>query len=147
MRCRARFAAVCMLVLVGCDSRITAADFDCEEEVAKGELHLVMGPNSDRFGFGEIVFLDDSLALTAEVRPVAGATFDFWGGGCVIQYGAPIPASIQWASSDTGIASVSPTGLVMGRREGTATVTARAPARSLISSRKVAVRIRGAASP
>lgn len=148
MRYRARFAAVCVLVLASCDSSITAADFDCEEGLPKGELHVVMGPGSDPFGLGENVFLGDSLALTAEVRPVVGATFDLLGsGGCRTEYGAPIPASIEWSSSDIGIATVSATGLVIGRREGSAAVTAHAPARNLVSSRKIAVRIRAADGP
>ena len=148
MRYPARFAAVCMLSLAGCDRTITAADFDCEKGLPKGELHVVMGPGSDPFGLGEVVFLGDSLALTAEVRPVIGATFDFWGsGGCRTDYGAPSPASIEWSSSDSGVATVGATGVVVGRREGSAAITARAPARSLFSSREIAVRIRGAGRP
>lgn len=148
MRYRARFSAVCMLSLAGCDTTLTSADFDCEEGLRKGEPHVVMGPTSDAFGLGEIVFLGDSLALTAEVRPVVGATFDFWGsGGCRTDYGAPIPAAIEWSSSDIGVATVSATGVVVGRREGSAIVTARAPARNLSSSREVAVWIRGAGGP
>ena len=144
---RARFAVVCVLVLASCDSRITAADFDCEDGLPKGELRLIIGPGSDPFGLGENVSLGDSLALTAEVRPVAGATFEFWAGGCQTEYGAPIPASIEWSSSDSGIATVSATGLVIGRREGGAAIAARAPARNLVSSRKITVRIRDAGGP
>ena len=147
MHYRARFATVCVLVLAGCDNKITAADFDCEEGLPKGELRVVIGPGSDPFGLGHVVFLGDSLTLTAEVRPVVGATFDFWGGGCVTEFGAPLPASIEWSSSDTGIATVSATGVVVGRQAGGVAVTARAPARNLFSSREISVRMRAAGGP
>ena len=147
MRYLARFAAVCMLSLAGCDNSLTAADFDCEEGLRKGELRVVIGPGADPFGLGEVVFVGDTLELTAEVRPVVGATFDFWAGGCRTDYGAPTLAAIEWSSSALGVATVSGAGVVVGRREGSAVIAARVPARSLSSTRDVAVRIREAGGP
>lgn len=128
-------------VLMGCES--STAPERCAGMVREGELHVVIGRAPGTFGYGEIVFVGDSLPLTAEVRPAVGASIDFWGSGsCRIDYGDPIAAAIEWSSSDDRIASVNVNGIVRGRQAGDAVITARAPAHSLSGSRTVAVWVR-----
>jgi hypothetical protein len=146
MRHRAVIAAACMVSLAGCDS--PAAPERCAGLVREGELHVVIGPPYGLFGAGQIVFVDDTLHLTAEVRPAVGASIDFWGSGaCAIDYGDPIPAAIEWSSSDARIATVSATGVVSGHERGDAIITAHAPARNLSASREIGVWVRGAGGP
>ena len=133
-------------ILLGCESS-TAPD-RCAGIVREGELHVVIGPAAGLFGYGEIVFVGDSLPLTAEVRPAVGASIDFWGSGsCRIDYGNPIAASIEWSSSDDRLATVNVNGVVRGRQAGDVTITARAPARNLAASREIAVWVRGSGGP
>jgi hypothetical protein len=132
----------CIASLAGC-YEIGAPSTDCDDGVPEGELHVIIGPAPGLFGTGESVFVGDTLPLTAEVRPAAGSSIDFWGGGgCQTSYGEPIPATIEWSSSDNRIATVSATGTVSGRAEGTANIIARAPARNLMGSRQIFVSMR-----
>jgi hypothetical protein len=143
---RAIVLAVCLLSLPGCES--PAAPGPCAGMVREGELHVVIGPPYGLFGYGETVFVGDTLSLTAEVRPGVGASIDFWGSGsCRIDYGDPIPAVIEWSSSDTRIATVSAAGVVRGRERGDAIITARAPARNITASREIGVWVRGGGGP
>jgi len=139
---RVALVVVGLGILLGCES--STAPEPCAGMVREGELYVVIGPSPGLFGYGEIVFVGDSLPLTAEVRPAVGASIDFWGSGsCKIDFGDPIPADIEWSSSDASIATVSSTGVVRGRQAGDALMTARAPAYSLSGSREIAVWVRG----
>jgi uncharacterized protein YjdB len=116
--------------------------------VQEGELHVVIGPRPGLFGYGEIVFVGDTLPLSAEVRPAVGASIDFWGtGGCAVDYGDPVPATIEWSSSDALTATVNATGVVAGEREGEVVITARAPAQNISGSREISVWVRGSGAP
>ena len=138
---RPALVVVCMGILFGCES--STAPERCAGMVREGELHVVIGPAPGTFGYGEIVFVGDSLPLTAEVRPAVGASIDVWGSGsCRIDYGAPIAAAIEWSSSDASIATVNVNGVVRGRQAGDAVITARAPAHNLFGSREIAVWVR-----
>ena len=143
---RAALVVVWTGILVGCES--STAPERCAGIVREGELFVVIGPSTGLFGYGEIVFVGDSLPLTAEVRPAVGASVDVWGsGGCKIDFGDPIPADIEWSSSDARIATVNVNGVVRGLQAGDVTITARAPARNLAGSREIAVWVRGSGGP
>ena len=144
MRHRAGVVIACIASLVGCDT-FTEPDFRCTGFVPLGELRVVIGQAAGFFGNDEIVFVGDTLPLTAQVRPAVGASTDVWGsGGCKTDYGEPVPATIEWSTSDARIGTVSATGIVTGRQEGTAVITARDPSRNLATSREIAVWVRGA---
>lgn len=146
MSCKPAVVAACFLTLTACESAV--APEPCAGFVREGELHVVIGPRPGPFGYGEIVFVGDTLVLSAEVRPAVGASIDFWGtGSCAVDYGDPIAAAIEWSSSDARIATVDATGVVTGRVEGDAIITARAPAQSLSSSRTINVWVRGSGAP
>lgn len=116
--------------------------------VTEGELHVVIGPRPGPFGYGEAVFVGDTLHLSAEVRPAVGASIDVWGtGSCAVDYGAPIPALIEWSSADARIATVTATGIVTGKQQGEVIVTARAPQQSISGSREIYVWVRGSGAP
>ena len=143
---RSALVIVGMGILFGCES--STAPERCAGIVRGGDLYVVIGPSTGLFGYGEIVFVGDSLPLTAEVRPAVGASIDFWeSGSCRIDYGDPIAASIEWSSSDARIATVNVNGVVRGLQAGDVTITARAPARNLAGSREIAVWVRGAGGP
>lgn len=73
---------------------------------------------------------------------------DYWPNGlCQVDYGPPIPAAIEWTSSDNRVATVSTTGLVVGREPGDSIITARAPALGVSASRPIGLRVRGAGGP
>jgi hypothetical protein len=130
-----------LMTLAACESSV--APERCAGLVREGELHVVIGPRPGLFGYGESVFVGDTLHLSAEVRPAVGASVDVWGtGGCAIEYGAPISATIEWSSGDPETATVGATGVVTGNQEGQAVITARAPAYSLTSSRTIYVLVR-----
>jgi hypothetical protein len=138
---------VCIVTLTACESP-TEPGRRCEGFVREGELHVVMQPNTGPFGYGETVAIGDTLLLTAEVRPAIGAYIDVWGSGaCAIDFGDPVAAVIEWSSSDDRVATVSPTGAVVGRQQGNATITARAAAQGVSASREIGVWIRGGGSP
>lgn len=142
MRHRAGVAIACIAGLVGCQTS-TEPDFRCTGSVPVGELRVVIGRAPGFLGSDEIVFVGDTLPLTAQVRPAVGASTDVWGsGGCKTDYGEAVPATIEWSTSDARIATVSATGVVTGRQEGTAVITARDPSRSLATSREIAVWVR-----
>ena len=146
MPCKTAVVAAGLLTLAACES--PAAPERCAGMAREGELHVVIGPRPGIFGYGEVVFVDDTLALSAEVRPALGASIDFWGSGsCAIDYGDPIAAVIEWSSSDARIATVNATGLIIGKQEGEAVITARAPAQSISSSREIVVWVRGSGAP
>ena len=146
MLCKSAIAAAGILALSACES--PAAPERCAGMVREGELHVVIGPRPGTFGYGEIVFVGDTLPLSAEVRPAVGASIDFWGtGACAIDYGDPVPAVIEWSSSDARIATVNAMGVVRGRQEGEVVITARAPALSLSGSREIFVWVRGGGAP
>jgi hypothetical protein len=133
---------VCFLALAACESVIEPAS-PCEGLVRAGELHVVIGPPVGIFGVNESVFVGDTLALSAEVRPAIGAYVDVWGsGGCKTEYGAVVAATIVWSSEDVQVATVDAGGRVVGRREGTATITARSLTHNLSGNRSVAVWVR-----
>ena len=143
MRHLAGGVIACLASLVGCDT-VTEPDFRCTGSVPVGELSVVIGPEVGLFGVGAVVFVGDTLPLTAQVRPAVGASIDVWGsGGCKTDFGESVPASIEWSTSDARIATVSATGVVTGRQEGTVLITARDPSRSLATSREIAVWVRG----
>ena len=147
MRQTVSIVAACMVSLTGCYT-VTQPDFKCDPMEPVGELQVVISPDVGPFGYGEIVWVGDTLALAAEVRPVVGGYIDVWGsGGCRTDYGAPIPAVTEWSSSDTRIATVSATGVVRGRARGDAIITARAPARNIAASREIGVWVRGSGGP
>ena len=144
---RAGVVIACIASLVGCDT-FTEPDFRCTGSAPVGELRVVIGPEVGLFGVGAIVFVGDTLPLTAEVRPAVGASIDVWGsGGCKTHFGDPVPATIEWSTSDAHIGTVSATGVVTGRQEGAAVITAWDPSRSLATSREIAVWVRGAGGP
>jgi hypothetical protein len=146
MPCKTAVIAAGLLTLAACES--PAAPERCAGLVREGELHVVIGPSPGLFGYGEIVFVGDTLHLSAEVRPAVGASIDFWGSGsCAIDYGDPIAAVIEWSSSDARIATVSGMGVVTGRQEGDVTITARAAAHNLTGSRTIGVWVRGSGAP
>lgn len=138
--------AACMLavfaLLAGCDYRITASD-RCSDE-GRGELHVIVRPeeySSD--GWGETVFVGDTMPLVAELRPVVGSSVDVWGsGGCAPDYGDPLPATFEWFSADQRIATVTSSGVVRGVAEGTARVTAKAKERGLSGGLDIYVWVR-----
>ena len=139
---RAMIAVLFLAILAACQSP-TEPEPRCAGIVREGELHVVIGPQPGLFGYGETVFVGDTLPLLAEVRPAVGASVDFWGtGGCTVNYGAPITAAIEWSSSDARIATVDAAGLVRGRQEGEVVITARAPALSLSGTREIFVWVR-----
>lgn len=143
---RVALGVVGMGILMGCEN--STAPERCAGMVREGDLYVVIGPSTGLFGYGEIVFVGDSLPLTAEVRPAVGASIDFWGSGsCRIDYGDPVAASIEWSSSDARIATVNMNGVVRGLQAGDVTITARAPARNLAGSREIAVWVRGSGGP
>ena len=134
----------CIASLVGCET-VTEADFRCTGSVPVGELRVVVGLAAGFFGNDDIVFVGDTLPLAAQVRPAVGASIDVWGnGGCKTDFGEPVPATIEWSTSDARIATVSATGVVTGRQEGTVAITARDPSRSLATFHEIAVWVRGA---
>ena len=142
MRHAALIVVACLAALSGCES--STAPEPCAGMVTEGELHVVIGPRVGLFAVGAIVFVDDTLHLTAEVRPAVGASVDFWGSGaCAIDYGDAIPAAIQWSSSDDRIATVNATGVVRGRERGDAVITARAVSLSISGTREIGVWVRG----
>jgi Big-like domain-containing protein len=143
MRQTVGVVAACIVSLTGCYT-LAEPDFKCDPIEPVGALHVVISPDVGPFGYGETVSVGDTLRLTAEVRPVAGASIDVWGsGGCRTDYGAPIPAAIEWSSSDTHVATVSAAGVVFGHQRGNAIITARAPARNITASREIGVWVRG----
>src|SRR5688572_22017544 len=118
--------AVCMLavsaLLAGCDYQFTASD-RCSDE-GRGALHVIVRSEYSSEGWGEIVFVGDTVPLFAELRPVVGSSVDVWGsGGCAPDYGDPLPATFEWSSADQRIATVTSSGVVRGVAEGTARVT------------------------
>ena len=131
-----------LLTLVACENPTEPER--CAGLVRVGELHVVIGPRTGIFGFGQVVFVGDTLHLSAEVRPAVGASIDFWGSGsCAVDYGDPIVAAIEWSSSDALTATVNATGVVSGRREGDVVITARAPAQNISGSREIYVWVPG----
>ena len=135
-----------LLTLVACENATEPER--CAGMVQEGELHVVIGPRTGPFGYGEIVFVGDTLSLSAEVRPAVGASIDVWGtGSCAIDYGSPIAAAIEWSSSDALTATVNTTGAVAGKRAGEVVITARAPAQNISGSREIAVWVRGSGAP
>jgi Bacterial Ig-like domain (group 2) len=148
MRHMTGVVVACIGSLAGCYNSVTTPDLTCDAAYPLGELHVVISAAAGFFGTGEIVFVGDTLPLAAEVRPVTGASIDFWGSGtCQTNYGDPVPATIEWSSSDVRIATVSATGVVSGRQRGDATITARAAARNLSASHEIGVWVRGAGGP
>ncbi len=135
-----------LLSLVACENPTEPER--CAGLVRVGELHVVIGPRTGILGYGQVVFVGDTLHLSAEVRPAVGASIDFWGSGsCAVDYGDPIAAAIEWSSSDALTATVNATGVVSGKREGDVVITARAPAQNISESREIAVWVRGSAAP
>jgi Bacterial Ig-like domain (group 2) len=146
MPCKSAVVVAGLLTLVACENPTEPER--CAGMVQEGELHVVIGPRPGLFGYGEIVFVGDTLPLSAEVRPAVGASIDFWGSGsCAIDYGDPIPAAIEWSSADASIATVNATGAVAGKREGEVVITARAPAQNISGSRDIYVWVRGSGAP
>jgi hypothetical protein len=146
MRCKSAVVAAGLLALGACES--STEPERCAGLVRVGELHVVIGPSPGPFGYGQVVFVGDTLHLSAEVRPAIGASIDFWGSGsCAVDYGDPIAAAIEWSSSNALTASVNATGIVSGKREGEVVVTARAPAQNISGSRDIYVWVRGSAAP
>jgi hypothetical protein len=129
-------------LLAGCDYRLTASD-RCSDE-GRGALHVIVRPDqygSD--GWGEIVFVGDTLPLVAELRPVIGSSVDVWGsGGCTPDYGELLPATFEWSSADQRIATVTSSGVVRGVAEGIARVTARDRERGLSGGLDIHVWVR-----
>ena len=149
MRQIAGVAVACIASLAGCYNSVTTPDMKCDPYFPLGELHVVISPAAGFVsGIDGVVFVGDTLPLAAEVRPVIGASIDFWGSGtCQTDYGAPVPAAIEWSSSDVRIATVSAVGVVLGRQRGDAIIAARAPARNISASREIGVWVRGAGGP
>lgn len=142
MRRAVWLVAVCLGVVTGCDSRITGTD-RCRDAFTTGQLDVVVRPAPGFSGFGEIVFVGDTLPLVAQVQPITGGYTDIWGGGgCAPQYGEPLPATIVWSSADPRIATVTTAGVVRGASEGTVRITARAQEQALDGWLDVAVWVR-----
>jgi hypothetical protein len=146
MRRKTAVVAAGLLILAACESPTEPER--CAGIVRVGELHVVIGPRPGPFGVGEVVFVGDTLHLSAEVRPAIGASIDFWGtGSCAVDYGDPIAAVIEWSSSNVLTATVDAAGVVSGRREGEVVITARAPAQNISESREIFVSVRGSGAP
>ena len=142
MRRAVCLVTVCLGIATGCDSRITGTD-RCRDAFPKGELDVVVRPVPGFSGFGEIVFVGDTLPLVAHVQPITAGYTDIWGGsGCAPQYGEPLPATIVWSSADPRIATVTTAGVVRGVAEGTVRITARAQEQQLQGGVDVAVWVR-----
>jgi len=128
--------------LAACDYRITEGD-RCDGLAGVGELSVVIRPAYGFAGWGEIVFVGDTLPLVASVQPVVGASVDIWGGGgCKTDYGDPVPADIEWSSADVKIATVSSNGVVRATSEGSVRITATDRTRGLSGGVEVAVWVR-----
>lgn len=139
---RAACALAVSALLAGCDYQFTASD-RCSDE-GTGELHVIVRPEAfSSDGWGETVFVGDTLPLIAELRPVVGSSVDVWvSGGCAPDYGDPLPATFEWSSADQRIATVTSSGVVRAVAEGTARVTARARERGLSGGLDIYVWVR-----
>ena len=139
MRRVAGALTICMVSFAACD-RSTEPD-PCAGVAQAGELELAIFATPETFGAREIVFVGDTLVLSAEVSEVLGVSPGLGAGDlCEVDYGPPIPTPIEWSSSNPRVATVSTTGRVVGREPGAAVITARAPALGLSASRDVDVR-------
>ena len=137
MRRFAATLAVCMLGIAACDNA-TEPD-PCAGVARVGAFDLFIGSTTGTLGDSEVVLVGDTLALFAEASEVMGVS-TVPGGLCEVDYGPPIQAAIEWSSSDDRVATVSATGLVVGRAPGKAIIRARAPVLSVSASHEVEVR-------
>lgn len=132
---------LCLGSLGGCEKTVTFVD-PCDEPIVMNELHVVINGAYGFFGIYSIA-AGDTLPLVAEVRPAIGSSLDFWGSGtCRTDYGDPVPATIEWSSSNVSVATVTSNGLVRGVGTGDATITARAPERGLFARYDISVWVR-----
>jgi hypothetical protein len=141
--------AVALVISLAACVEITAPDlFACEPAEPIGSLRVTIVTTPSFVGSEELVFVGDTLPLTAEVRPVVGGVIDaFETGRCYAHYGDPVRAAIEWWSSDDRIATVSAAGVVTGRSPGDVQIAARVPLQSISSSRRIGVRVRGGGAP
>jgi hypothetical protein len=133
----------CIVGFAGCDIDISTG-FGCTDRT--GELHMLYTLRSHHFVIGDVMYVGDTARLEVEVRRVSGVSPDRWG-GCAPEYGELVPATIEWSSSNTRVATINTTGLVTFRGSGETILTARAPAHSLALSREVVVAERSAPGP
>ena len=142
MRRHASILAFCAVTLAGCDYDLTGTD-RCTGPGTPGVLEMIIEPAYGFASWGPMVFVGDTLPLVATVRPWIGSSTDVFGsGGCKPDYGDPVPATIEWSSSDVRIATVTQNGVVRGVREGTATIRARDATRGLMGEQDVPVWVR-----
>ena len=119
-------AALTLLTAACSDTMISSPCADAAEDAARrGEHHLLLWPEPPWF-VGHQVAVGDTLRFEAEVAPVTGGDVSISSGGCTYFYGPSVATPITWASSDTTIARVTPTGLVIGRTPGEALISVRA---------------------
>lgn len=133
----------CVMSLAGCDYDLTGTD-RCTGPSSPGELAVIIEPAYGFASWGDpTVFVGDTLPLVATVRPWIGSHTDVWGsGGCKPDFGEPLPATIEWSSSDVRIATVTQNGVVRGVRDGAATISARDATRGLVGGQEVGVWVR-----
>lgn len=120
---------VCILAIAACEIPM---DIElCPETSPAGRIAMRIG------GGRETVFVGDTVRLVAEVSRMGGVRYscEF----CCPSGGGVIETPIEWSSSNSRVATVSTTGVVVGREAGGATITARAPSLGVSAHREIVV--------
>jgi hypothetical protein len=137
-------AVACATSLSGC-FELTGLDiFGCTPSESVPRWEIVIGPIP---GHVTALAVGDALHLNAKARPLVGGILDMERGACHEIYGDPVPTVINWYSTDDRIATVSTSGVVIGREAGDAIIVAQAPFRFVSSSVRVRVWVRDGGGP